>query len=95
MASQDPAPPLGKCPEYEGLTKEQEESVCNTFNFGELIQCVRLPGGLANANYRLETSTGNYMLKICQAKSIHELEVFILFAIQKPMLQTNRNLHQL
>jgi Ser/Thr protein kinase RdoA (MazF antagonist) len=38
----------------------------------------KLSGGLANSNYRVDTTTGSYLLKICDEKDKQSLQVSII-----------------
>ncbi|ELR11536.1 homoserine kinase, putative [Acanthamoeba castellanii str. Neff] len=63
-------------PVYTLLTREQVEELIHThYDLGRVVEYKKLSGGLANSNYRVDTTTGSYLLKICDEKDRQSLQV--------------------
>jgi len=56
--------------EYTKLNREQVESILAQFSLGTLVSTTLLGGGSENTNYRLHTSTGDFVLTLCEQKTL-------------------------
>jgi hypothetical protein len=63
-------------PAYSAVSNEDVAQFLSHYNLGKLVKATELKGGLSNSNYRLETTAGTYLLKICDEKNIDELKVW-------------------
>ncbi len=78
--------------EYTTLTHKEIDRICQHFSIGEVTAFKVLSGGSENTNYLLTTSTGQYVLSICEQKSIAEATylAYLLEYLQKHHFSTSR-----
>ncbi len=59
---------------YRELSSEQLSEIARAFQLGELRSARGIPHGSINTNYRLETATGTYFLRLSTVRSTGDLE---------------------
>eukprot|EP01128_Nolandella_sp_AFSM9_P009449 TRINITY_DN6049_c0_g1_i1.p1 TRINITY_DN6049_c0_g1~~TRINITY_DN6049_c0_g1_i1.p1 ORF type:complete len:328 (+),score=61.73 TRINITY_DN6049_c0_g1_i1:37-984(+) len=62
---------------YTKVNTEEVASIFSKYTLGAPSAFVHLKGGLANSNYRVDTDTGAYLLKICNEKTYEELVLHV------------------
>jgi len=60
--------------EYTKLVKPQIESILVQYSLGALLSTTLLSGGSENTNYKLHTSMGDFVLTLCEQKSLIETQ---------------------
>lgn len=56
------------------LTIKDANKVLQNYNFGEVSTTKRLTSGFANINYKIKTTKGNFLFRICAEKSLKEIQ---------------------
>lgn len=60
--------------EYTKLDNQQTESILTQYPLGTLLSTKLLNGGSENTNYRLHTSVGDFVLTLCEQKTLPEAQ---------------------
>ena len=60
--------------EYTKLDSQQTKSILARYPLGTLLSTKLLSGGSENTNYRLHTSAGDFVLTLCEQKSLLEAQ---------------------
>lgn len=60
--------------EYTKLGKQQLASILAQYSLGSLSSTSLLSGGSENTNYKLQTSTGDFVLTVCEQKTLVEAQ---------------------
>lgn len=60
--------------QYTTLSSEELAEIVSHFAIGKPLNCEEMSGGFGNSNYKLTTTDGTYLLKICDEKSLEELQ---------------------
>ncbi|NEQ69726.1 MAG: homoserine kinase [Symploca sp. SIO2D2] len=55
------------------MNKEIKE-ILNNYELGELLSCEKMICGYSNTNYKIDTSTGSYLYRICQRQSLDSIQ---------------------
>ena len=85
-------------PQYTHLSTEKLAKILKDYAIGIPVNLEDIPGGYGNSNFKLLTTEGVYLLKVCDEKNIDQLQmqVSILDHLQKheyptvyPILQKN------
>ncbi|MEM7179735.1 MAG: homoserine kinase [Spirochaetota bacterium] len=58
---------------YTKIDTKAANTICNSYDM-QVTDCIAIAGGLANSNYHLYTSTGEYVLTVAEEKSWKEIE---------------------
>ncbi len=85
-------------PQYTTLTTEALAKILKDYEIGTPVKFEDIPGGYGNSNFKLSTTKGVYLLKICDEKNLDQLlkQLSLLDHLQKhayptvyPILQKN------
>lgn len=70
---------------YTTLTSEELDDIVTHYEIGTSIDLEELPGGFGNSNFKLTTTDGVFLLKICDEKNLEELhqQIALLEHLQK------------
>ncbi len=60
--------------EYTKLDSQQTKSILAQYPLGTLLSTKILNGGSENTNYRLHTSKGDFVLTLCEQKTLLEAQ---------------------
>ncbi|MFT6308884.1 MAG: homoserine kinase type II [Halioglobus sp.] len=60
--------------EYTQLNSQQTKSILEQYPLGKLLSTKLLNGGSENTNYKLHTSTGEFVLTLCEQKTLLEAQ---------------------
>lgn len=86
-------------PQYTTLSTEELTHILKHYEIGSLIKLEDIQGGYGNSNFKLATTEGTFLLKICDEKNVDQLkmQVQLLDHLQQyayptvyPILQKNR-----
>ncbi len=82
---------------YTNLQPNDIQSIIQLYNVGNIISIHRLSGGLANTNYLVETSTGKYVLTICDNKSFEDTQILadILLYLNNNQFETSKIIYNI
>ncbi len=61
--------------QYTTLSPEELADIVSQYSIGIPLKTEDIPGGYGNSNFKLTTSDGVYLLKICDEKDIIELQL--------------------
>ncbi len=61
--------------QYTTPSTEELADIVSHYAIGIPIKCEGISGGFGNSNYKLTTTDGVYLLKICDEKSVEELQI--------------------
>ena len=61
--------------QYTTLSSEELADIIAHYTIGIPLTCEPLSGGFGNSNFKLTTTDGTYLLKICDEKSLEELQI--------------------
>ena len=61
--------------QYTTLSSEEIADIVSHYAIGKPLECEGISGGFGNSNYKLTTTHGKYLLKICDEKSLEELQI--------------------
>ena len=64
-------------PQYTTLSKEEIADILEQYEIGKLIRLEDIQGGYGNSNFKLTTTKGSFLLKICNEKDIDQLKMQI------------------
>ena len=64
-------------PTYTTLSPTALDEILAHYPIGVAVDLQAILGGLANSNFKLTTTTGTFLLKVCDEKTIDELEIQI------------------
>lgn len=56
------------------LTIKDANKILQNYNLGEVSTTKRLTSGFANINYKIKTTKGNFLFRICAEKSLKEIQ---------------------
>ena len=59
--------------QYSTLSLEELDDIVTHYEIGTSINLEELQGGYGNSNFKLTTTDGKFLLKICDEKNLEEL----------------------
>lgn len=60
---------------YTTLSKAELANIVTHYEIGTPINLEEIPGGFGNSNFKLTTTDGTFLLKICDEKGLSELQI--------------------
>jgi len=56
------------------IMKKEIKEILNNYELGEFLSCKKMTCGYSNTNYKIVTSTGSYLYRICQRQSLDSIQ---------------------
>jgi homoserine kinase type II len=78
--------------EYTKLDEQQTKLILQQYSLGELLSVKLLNGGSENTNYRLKTAAGDFVLTLCEQKTLLETQQLtdLLFHLEQNNFSTSK-----
>lgn len=62
-------------PQYTSLSNEELSEIIQHYDIGKPIKLEDIQGGYGNSNFKLTTTKGTFLLKICDEKNVDQLKM--------------------